>query len=190
MSEFIYLISSLPLLREGEPPPFSADDFVRRCADWLSPAELDALTDLQLLPPDLPPDLPPHPAVAAWHAWETDLRNRVAGIREAAVQRDPEADRHEAGPACFPGNERIVQEAFAAPDPRERERLLDHARWRRLDDLETSWSFGFDRLCIYKLRLLLAAPWPQREPAAGRQAVDTLVDRIYRRQETPDATAA
>jgi hypothetical protein len=190
MPQYYYLLSSLPMLREGEEPPLSSADFLYRCADWLTPEEQAELAALALVPPSNPPDVPPDPAIAAWHDWETDFRNRIALAREAAAERDPAADQRPVGP-CFPSSDRTVQEAFAAPDPRERERLLDRARWRRLEDLEVSWSFGFDRLCIYKLKLLLAEPWLSREATAGRQVVDQLVGALYRQESaTADVDAA
>jgi hypothetical protein len=190
MSEYYYLLSSLPMLREGEVPPLSSADFLIRCADWLTPEKQAALTALELVPPPVRPDVPSDPTIAAWHDWETDFRNRIALARESAAERDLAADQRPVGP-CFPGSERAVQEAFVAADPRERERLLDRARWRHLEDLEIVWSFGFDRLCIYKLKLLLAEPWLSREATAGRQVVDELVGTLYRQESaTADADAA
>lgn len=184
MVDYYYLLNSLPMLREGEPPPCSSKEFLRRCADWLTPAALAELTALQLLPPATAPAAAPFPIITAWHDWETDFRNRVALLRQAVMaDHDPAAAQRPTGP-CFPDNDRALQEAFAAAHPRERERLLDRARWRHLEELEPGWSFGFDRLCVYKLKLLLAEAEPIRDPATGRQVIANLVEELYRQEST------
>jgi len=178
MSEYYYLLSSLPTLREGEPPPFAAAEFLRRCADWLTPEAMAELVALELLPPvgALPSSCP---TIAAWHDWETDLRNRLAQLRQPAAERDPALDLRPVGP-CFPDNERALREALAAATPLERERQLDRLRWRRLDELEIGWSFGFDRLCVYKLKLLLAEGWQRRTAEAGRLALAGVTAGLHR----------
>jgi hypothetical protein len=77
---------------------------------------------------------------------------------------DPEADR-------------MVRAAFAAPNPVERERILDTARWNKLDELEVKnrTPFNFDTVCAYSIRIQIAEKWAARSAGNSAEGLDRTV---------------
>mgnify|MGYP001001401064 CR=1 FL=1 len=127
---FYYEVSSLPLLRLGEAPPFTVEEYVAFCRRQL-PAEAAAA----VAHADLEPGGAAASAVEqAWDAWETCMRNALVRLRAgraelpAAASLRPESD-------VFPGDRQRVAAIMAEADPLKQALELDRLRWRRLEDL-------------------------------------------------------
>lgn len=113
-----------------------------------------------------------------WNSWETSLRN--CAIRTAAHGQPADTGAFiRVEDDFFSDTARGVQQAYAAKDPLERERLLDMMRWEMLDGCEGTHSFDFDRLCIYKLKLMILEKWQRRSTAAGLEIFNALVERVH-----------
>ncbi len=177
MGNYYYLISTLPLLKIGEPPPFSEACFLEECARWLSSADLDALTAFRLAPLPAKGAVSASPLQASWLEWESALRNALVKIRASNLDRDPEKSLRPAAPTNL-DTERGAAEAVAITDPLQREKALDHARWRRLDELEFLHDFDLQRLCVYKLKLLLCHKWVPRTQEKGKANLDAAIDEL------------
>ena len=65
-----------------------------------------------------------------------------------------------------------MREAFAAENPLEREKMLDAARWRKLEELELGNLFNFNVLCAYKLKLELLLKWKARNAELSQKNLD------------------
>jgi hypothetical protein len=181
MTQYYYLISSLPMLRQGEEPLFDHYQFLEDCRNWLGKTEFSILEKLSLLPTESSA-ASGNSLAAAWYRWETCLRNRIARTRKSAFTAEaedytlPEED-------FFSEVERGVQDAFALSNPLEREKLLDALRWTLIENLEAGHIFDFDRLCAYKLKLMLVEKWQGREQEKGVAGLDKVVDEIYITQD-------
>ncbi len=188
-AQFYYQVSSLPMLRFGEPAPMTPDAFTAFCRSQLPPRVADALERVALAPGQ-PPSCDTE---RQWQHWEVWLRNHIARTRAARLGADPgDSLRPEAD--VFPGDRRRVDEILGMTDPLARERELDRLRWRRLDDLAVEHDFDLAALVLYKLRLLLLYRWTNRTPEAGwraHQAVvaEGLAQAADRRTATPAAGA-
>lgn len=175
MAEYHYLISSLPMLRWGEPPPLSASEFLDMCVPWLPNSTMKSLHSLTLIPAPSGDDEASETA-AAWNAWEISFRNAIAKSRAGNLGREadaflkPESD-------VFSEIENGLQEAAGAANPLERERLFDSMRWRRLEDLETGHIFDFERLCVYKLKLALLENIEARDRDKGEANLETILEK-------------
>ena len=172
LSEYYYLVSSLPLLALGETPGLSDEALLSACADQLSPACFAELKALDLVPEGNPCC----EADRRWQAWETYRRNRTCRARAIEQQADsdgggvrPEAD-------AFPADGKEIDEILAAPDPAARERAMDELRWRRLADFGVGHDFDFDALVLYRLRQLLALKWDRWDRRKGLDALVSLVN--------------
>jgi len=168
---YAYLIGSLPGLRLGEKPFYHTAAFLDMCREHLAPAQFAALAAMTLEPE--------RPVGSwtdrKWQEFELYLRNRVAAIRASRNGMDASIwQRHEV--EVFPGSLRAIEEAMAASDPVQRERLLDELRWQRLNDLIVGHEFDFEALVNYRLRLLLVEKWAAPDLDPGRQCLRTLVD--------------
>ncbi len=168
--EYYYLVGSLPMLDLDTTPPMSEEEFVAICADWLPKDLLARLGTLSLIPPkDIQKG---ESATDRWNVWETRLRNALA-VRRARREGgggDRAAEKFtRENPDFFSEIEDGVQEAFAKQSPLEREDLLDTLRWRELETLGAGHEFDFDKLCVYKLKLLLLAKRAARNTESGRE---------------------
>ena len=169
---YYYLISSLPLLRWGSRSPLSDADFLAQCEGQLDAAALAQLHAVALLPTG---DSGSTASEASWHDWDDYIRNLLARARAGHLHRDvspmlrPERD-------VFPTDRREVDELLANENPLERERALDQIRWRRLDGLEAGHPFDFDRLVVYRLKLLLLEKWMQFDSESGTRNLGELVE--------------
>jgi len=195
MNLYISLVSSLPLLRMTEAPLVSYGKFMSDCEGMIDAKHLDLLRRFSLVPglrpgekpQDAAPDDPgaleafieefPEGSLAREYLlFESALRHSAMKLRAAKLGAafaapkpghiffDPEADR-------------MVRAAFAAPNPVERERILDTARWAKLDELEVKnrTRFNFDTVCAYSIRIQIAEKWAARSAGNSAEGLDRTV---------------
>ena len=198
MNLYISLVSSLPLLRMTEAPLVSYGKFMSDCEGLLDGKHLDMLRRFSLVPGLRPGEKPqdaatddpdaleafiaefPKDSLAREYlCFESALRHSAMKLRAAKLGAafaapkpghiffDPEADR-------------MVRAAFAAPNPVERERILDTARWNKLDELEVKnrTRFNFDTVCAYSIRIQIAEKWAARAAGNSAEGLDRTVSSV------------
>ena len=195
MNLYISLVSSLPLLRMTEAPLVSYGKFMSDCAGMLDAKHMDLLRRFPLVPGVVPGQKPQDAATDDPNALETFIGKFPKGSLAQEYLRFETALRHSAMKlraaklgAAFtvpkPGftffdseAERAVRIAFAAPNPVERERLLDTARWAKLDELEVKnrTRFNFDTVCAYSIRIQIAEKWAARSAGNSAEGLDRTV---------------
>ena len=152
--KYYYLVASLPLFVLGERTPFTTDAFREQCAGLLAEEDLAELDRLLALP-----EGQGHSAFArAWQAEAHRLGNALARWRASQRGVEPTPyirlpDEHDAGAA------KAVADAYAQPDPLERELALDRWRWQALDQLTYADAFGLPTVLAYALKLRIGARW-------------------------------
>jgi hypothetical protein len=166
-----YLISSLPLLRWGSRPPTSSADFLAHCEGQLAEQDLAELTDVSLVPRTAGRTR----AERRWIAWDGYLRNQIARGRAHHRHQDAAPFLRDETDA-FPTDRKELDEALAQDSPLERERSIDHLRWRRLGDFESGHPFDLDWLVLYRLKLLLLEKWARFDSETGTANFAELVD--------------
>ncbi len=156
MSNYYYLVASLPMLHFGAKPPFSFEQFLRQCGDLVSEndravlelcgraAFLEEQTDFVLL--------------REWMAFEIALRNELVKIR--AARRKVEAIRY----LRHDGYSEIALYHIAMAAHRtssliEGEKFLDQERWKKLDELSSGHYFDLESLVVYALKLRILLRW-------------------------------
>jgi hypothetical protein len=164
-----YLIASLPALDMETAPALTPDAFAGLCREQLTPADADAAAAL------VAGHDADHPFVRDWHDRDTLLRNAVA--RQRAVRRaiDP-APHQKQTIGCDLRIDREVDAAFQAPDPLQRERVLDRIRWRVADELQGPDPMTARAALAYAVKLRIACRWAALTPGMGRAAVAKLLD--------------
>ncbi|QSH40628.1 DUF2764 family protein [Lentisphaerota bacterium ZTH] len=175
MGGYYYLVSSLPMLFNEAAPPLTMQEFSEACGEQLSEKDMAILEKITLVP-IAEQRFPDNSAAEGWRRWEITLRNRIAvqraphgkDISEYVLYEDDIFSEIEVG----------VQEAFALKNPLERERFFDKMRWQQLDNLEACHDFDLDRLCVYKIKLMILEKWEPRTSDKGKSNLDTALDRI------------
>ena len=176
MSEYYYLVSSLPLLDPEGYPSINVAEFLDSCNDFLLPRDMRILEALSLVPGSLDEV---DSALPGWTVWESTLRNTILQKRKVVVSgTDKERYISEKGD-FFAEIEDGVQEAFQKGTPLEREKHLDRMRWSRLEDMELGHDFDFQRLSVYKLKLLLCLKQSERDLDKGSENYDHVITAVY-----------
>ncbi len=170
---YYYFVAALPAVSLTAPPPMRPDEYraeARRLLDPSDADELDALMDGDGAAARGAP-------AARWRAANTQMRNACARIR--ASQLDVDAAPHLRPHAGYSNYiEQAVVEAYAKPEPLERELSLDRFRWALLDDWAREAPFGLEAALAYGLKLKLAERWARLTDGAGRARLLETVQRV------------
>ncbi len=201
MMVLFQLISSLPMLRIFEKPAIAHEEFMAVCAHYIHGEDFKILESFSLYPGEpafrhwdadaadslhdgFNPNFFPEKSLArAYARFETGLRHSLMKLRLA--QLDPGFEGPKAGQTIFDVEaDKIAHAAMLIKNPLERERMLDRARWTKLEELEQNQRhvFHFDTVCAYSMKLQIAEKWVDRIP--GRQAEANLTEAATRVSET------
>ena len=181
-----------------EVPLVSYEKFMSDCAGMIDAKNMDLLRRFSLVPGVLPGQKPQDAASDDPNAleefigkfpkgslaqdylrFETALRHSAMKLRAAKLGTAFAAPKP--GHTFFdPEADRMVRAAFAAPNPVERERILDTARWNKLDELEVRnlTPFNFDTVCAYSIRIQIAEKWAARSAGNSAEGLDRTVSTV------------
>lgn len=184
--DLYYFISSLPALRWGEKPPLGYDAFLAACQEHLGPKLTAHLKAISLIPNGQPAS----PTIAAWEEWETSLRNAIAELRAAKLRKNASAWLRD-GEDLYSGDRKRLEDAMNQPTARDRERAIDHLRWRQLEQLAFMRQFDVATLELYTLGLLLSEKYARHNFDAGNETYQQLVEQGFdQAKEQQESTSA
>lgn len=168
MNDYIYLISSLPMLHFIGKPPSSFEKFITICRGLIPQADLEIIQASNISGDYLQAE---QKTLQAWRDFDTGLRNALVKLR-ASRKHIPVAShlRQE----IFLG-QTIVHLALAAQKniyPLEAEKLLDEARWNFLEEISFGHYFDLDHLIIYAHKLLLLEKWARINTADTQALIE------------------
>lgn len=179
------LVASLPSLQIGDEPPFSTEEYVDNCAQWVSEHEVNILRKVLLQEPDIAPC----PLCKAWNNIETQIRNAVARMRGQKLGVDSkEFLQPHSG---FSGEiETLVKDAYTRSDPLEIEEELDRARWKLADDLAGQNLFAFEKVLAYGIQLKIVERWHRMDIHIGKERLEAVITaNTAAEQEEPSGDA-
>lgn len=169
--DYPYVVASLPLLEFGGKPPMSADEMVGFCEGLL--AETDLVTLRSVVEGRI--DDVDDPAAYALLRRERQLRNALARYR--AGRRGVDSARylrpHDGWDVEI---EDVVDQAVVTTDPLERETMLDHLRWRLLDEAAAIPEYGVQAVYAYALKLRLLEKWQCLTDERGMGVAEQIID--------------
>ena len=175
------LISSLPSLTLNGSAVITLEYFLSSCEAYINGEKYRILEELSLDPQGN--GFAENTLAGRYAAWECALRNAIVKRRSKVTDRDPESflnkdieEDHEA--------ERIAAAAWNISNPLERERILDQARWMKIEDLENGEQFSFEQLCAYKLKLLIQRKWLGRSQDRAAQNLELSTESVVRSIES------
>ena len=173
------LVASLPHLSIGDEPPFSTEDYIDTCAQWVSERESGILRRV-LLQESCDEACP---LCVTWHAVETQIRNASAVLRGQKLGTDFKAflQPH----VGFNGEiETLVRDAFSRNDPLEIEEELDRARWKLADDLVGQDPFAFEKVLAYGIQLNIVERWHRMDVSVGKEKIEAVITTNTEKKET------
>ncbi len=166
LTQYYYLVASLPLLFFDDVPPFSSLNWLDVCREQISEDDYAFLH--RICPDDLPTQPGDHPVWLAYSAWETALRNELAIQRAHRLNTHPDPFLRAA--PFYADLPQLVKEALGAGSPMSTETALDRMRWSTIDALEVGTQFGLGRLIAYRLKLLLLERKNKFRPESGLES--------------------
>ena len=175
------LISSLPMLTLENDTGMTVERFLSACQSFVNKAEFRILEELTL---DSPPESFGKTSFAGrYAAWEASLRNAIVRARAGKAGADPAAYLNRDAEVEADA-ERAVNTAWAAGNPLEREFILDRARWTKIEELESGKPFSFEKICAYKLKLLVQRKWTDRRKGKPEDNLEQSVNSVARASES------
>ena len=159
----------LPVLLPGAIPELSVAEF-----DVMAQEALSEKAFARLLSMDDPQAAEKIPVCAAMRQFRECLNYRIALIR---AERLKVSDRFEVPDELFGEIDFALNSAITA-SPLEREKLIDAALWRKLDDLETGHGMDFEYLCIYRMRLQILEKYCGRSEEDGRGNFEAALEKL------------
>lgn len=172
------LIASLPALQIGDEPPFSTEEYIGACAQWVTPREERILRKV-LLNDD---HVEACPLCAAWDNVETQLRN--AAVRQRAHKLGVDGKEYIQRHDGFSGTiEVMVTDAFTRTDPVELEQELDRARWQLAEELIGQDPFSFEKVLAYGIQLKIVERWNRMDVHVGKQKLEAAITANTEKEE-------
>ena len=169
------LISSLPMLTLDGNAGMTPERFLSACEMYVKGEKYWILQELGLDPS--PDRFKSGTLPGNYAAWECALRNAIVRSRANKLDRDPGSYLNRAA-GTEGDTERAVSAAWATANPLERERILDQARWMKIEELESGFPFSFERLCAYKLKMLLQLKWLGRVQEHAAQNLEDSANAV------------
>lgn len=166
MTQYYYLVASLPLLLVDGPPPLGSPAWLELCREQVSADDYALLSRISFDALGVRPGDPD--AWCDYSSWETALRDELAAQRAQRLGLDPAPFLRPA--PFYAGLPLVVKEALAAGTPLAVEIALDRRRWSRLEELEVGTQFDMGRLVVYRLKLLLLERKNRFRPKPGRES--------------------
>lgn len=167
---YYYLVASLKTLQIGDEAPFTSEEYIDACAQWITPRQQEILRRVLLDEHHLPAcDL-----CASWDSMETQLKNACAKLRAQTYGVDAKEYLHPH--EKFNGQiEQIVTDAFTRNDPVELEQELDRGRWQLAEELIGDDPFGFGKVLAYGIQLSIVERWHKMDVSVGKEKLEAVI---------------
>ncbi len=173
-SDFIYILSSLPLLKLSGEGAMEYGAFLESCGGMLSSRERETLSRLVLQ--EKPGVVREEPVLGQWDQWLETMRQVSAAWRGARRPGDAGAvsslrPRRES----YPGDVRRLEAILAMEGLAAKQDAWEALQWSRLEELSLAHGFDFSALLVYALKLRLLESRSRRTLEAGTRAFEKLV---------------
>jgi len=177
------LVASLPHLKIGDELPFSVEDYIGNCGQWITEHEVRVLRIVLLGEGDVNSC----PICRTWCNIETQISNAVARHRgqKLGVDFKDYLHAHEG----FSGEiEQLVTDAFTRADPLEVEEELDRARWQLADELVSGKDpFCFEKVLAYGIQLKIVERWNRMDVHTGKEKLEAVITANTEEKEAAEA---
>ena len=180
--QYASIISSLPMLRFGERPQVTLDEFHGSCS-LLSVEDLEELD--RVLAGDPGEEGEERSAFrAAWGNADSQIRCSVArsrvDARGASGGGGTSSEHTYSDHSVFA--QKAVEDAMSARDPLEGERLLDECRWAIAEELAFADPFGLSGVLAYAVQLQLAWRWSELDEEKAKEVVESFIVESLKRE--------
>ncbi len=167
--DYAYILASLPMLRWGEKPLVTVDEFRGSC---MLLTEADAMELDRLLAGQLEECVSAF--VREWSHADTQIRSAVArGRCENAGVEISAYVRPFFG--CDMVTQKVVADALASKNPLAAERILDQQRWALVDEIAFEHPFKLQGVLAYAVKLTIAWRWAVLDQGKADVVIEDLI---------------
>lgn len=180
MSQFYYLIASLPALRFEDREAMEPSEFLELAAEHVSDDDLSQIRKATLDAPE--EGEARQPAVQRWLNFERGLRNALVRVR--AQRAGTEIARYQrSAPDGSGGDESIelsdlAREAMSHESPLSGEEMINRARFSHAEEIAVGHFFDLDVLVSYYVMLQVLARKRTFHRRPGEEAFAAITKRI------------
>ena len=171
MAEYFYTVASLPMLSIEQEPPITVDYFLESCKYTLKDSDYKEI--IKSIDRNAKTD---NKTVLKWRTFDRSLRNELVRMRAAKMSKD--ADRYLHQGESTTGVFDSAREAFNAPNPKAGEDVLNLARWKFLDEMESSHPFDLTKLIAYYLKLKIIERKANMNEKNGTEKYKNIYNKI------------
>lgn len=173
-SDFIYILSSLPMLSfEGE-GAVDYKDFLETCKSLVTPKEYKKLCELSLRTKSDKDD--GLSVLKVWDHWGTAMNEVIALWRAHRRKTDAALYLHPVREA-YPNDVRRLEAILQMKGIHEKQDAWELLQWNRLEELADAEYFNFSALIVYALKLLLLEDRRKRTAETGKAAFEAMVSK-------------
>ena len=173
--QYYYLIASLPYLYHDKPAPLSGKEFLNACKLQLKKADFECLQTARMYAENI--EGIQLKVLSDWKSWDRGLRNELVQVRIENSGGDSQTFIRKDGWVRSPAQMTLAKNAISAASPLFGEKMLNLARWKFLDGLESGNNFNLQLLVIYYLKLQLLEKMSLVNPEMGMNKLMNILDR-------------
>lgn len=165
------LISSLPDLNIDEKPPFSKDDFIQMCINFIDEKQLLLLKQIIKSPYNLYTD---DLLIKKWNDVDTQIRNKIANYRSQSHRQNNNTFQKIHN--NFNGSiDQRLTEAFSLKNPLQKEKEIDNIRIQALEEEMGLDLFSFARVILYAIKLYIVLKWNKMDDQIGMDNIEKII---------------
>ncbi len=151
MSNYYYIVASLPMLIFNRDAGITVDEFLSICKSGLSEVDYLSIEELTKSEPCVDRVTP---LARKFLIWNYNLMNSLAVLRAADKKVDSNVYLRDV--ELVTGVSDIVDSAMKIDSPLEAEIFLDNQRWSFIDTIKVGHMFDMDALSAYYFQLAIS----------------------------------
>lgn len=159
MSNVVYLICSLPSLTYQQPPPISLDNFLSEAKEQLSSKQFEKLQSLDLKNIT-------YAATGKLKTFVEEVQQLKADVLEI---RNAKTNKRSPVVTTLPKN--VLEE-----NPLERQKSILKWQWEQLTNIDSTESFTFTQVLVYKLKLQILHRLNSFSAEKGSKILESVVN--------------
>ena len=167
--QYPFLTAILPALDPAKTPEMSVAEL-----DEMLKENLPAKESAKILSWDDPEKKDAFPLYTEMRRFTDCLNYRIALIRAEKLKSN---DRFEMPDELYAEID-FALSSTANASALEREKIVDAACWRKLDDLEICHEMDLEHLAIYRLRLKMLEKYSGRDENTGRNNFEAALEKL------------
>lgn len=167
--DYIYFVSSLPMLAFEEEPPFSFDEFLRDCALHLPSTEYTVAK--RIFDNDIEGLSVANETLQALIDFNGKFRNELAFFRAERAHKDP-ADYVRGSRLGNSYYAELMHQAAKNTNLLEAEKLIDRLQWDVWEDITVNSHFSLENIVVFGLKLQVLEKYQRIHSSRGQEVLE------------------